>query len=188
MQDFEIQENEHSGSISSSLPAPKLAASLINYLETSSRWINRIVEYVTSLLLSLMVIAVFTQVIFRYVIQSSLSWSEELARYTFVWAIFLGASVATRRGQHIVMDAVTSLFPTKINKYLSIFVSLGFIAFAVLLIVVGVILVEAVRFQVVTGLQISIAWIYAALPVGASVIVLHLVCILIQEVRAISQG
>ena len=113
-------------------------------------------------------------------IQSSLSWSEELARYVFVWAIFLGASAAARRGQHIVMGAVVSLFPEGVQRALGLFASLAFVGFAALLVVVGATLVDTARVQVSTGLQISIAWVYAALPVGAGLTLLHLLCGLVR--------
>jgi len=44
------------------------------------------------------------QVFFRYVVQSSLGWSEELSRYLFVWLIFIGSAVALPKGFHIAID------------------------------------------------------------------------------------
>ena len=55
------------------------------------------------------VILVFSQVVMRYVFQSSLYWSEELARYLFVWQTWLGASLAVREASHIRIEANHSL-------------------------------------------------------------------------------
>lgn len=52
------------------------------------------------------VILVFFQVILRYVFSSSLSWSEELARYIFIWQIWLGTSVAQRDNSHVRIEAL----------------------------------------------------------------------------------
>jgi len=144
-------------------------------LDALSASVNRVAEVALALLTATMIAVVLLQIVFRYVVQSSLSWSEELARYAFVWAIFLGASAATRRGQHIVMGAVVSVLPPGLQRAVALFAALVFIAFAALLAWLGVVLADHARPQVSTGLQISIAWVYAALPVGAALSLLHLV-------------
>ena len=47
-------------------------------------------------LLSLMSLIIFVQVIMRYLMRNSLSWSEELARYLFIWSIYLAVSYAAK--------------------------------------------------------------------------------------------
>jgi TRAP-type C4-dicarboxylate transport system permease small subunit len=141
---------------------------------------NRIAEGALALATATMLAVVLVQVVFRYVVHASLSWSEELARYAFVWAIFLGASAATRRGQHIVMGAVVSLLPARPQRALALLGALCFAAFAALLVALGIILMHAARFQVSTGLQIPISWVYAALPVGMALCLLHLVAGLLR--------
>ena len=59
------------------------------------------------------VVITFAQVVFRYVIGYSLYWSEELARYLFVWVSFLGSVVALERGVHIGMDVVVAKLPRR---------------------------------------------------------------------------
>ena len=54
---------------------------------------NKIEEYFLVYSLILMVALVFIQVIMRYIFNNSLSWSEELVRYIFIWQIWLGASL-----------------------------------------------------------------------------------------------
>ena len=57
--------------------------------------ITRIEEVVSSFCLSAMIVIISVQVFRRYVLQSSLDWSEELARYFFIWAVYIGCSFAT---------------------------------------------------------------------------------------------
>ncbi len=59
--------------------------------------VNTVTEYVVSVLLVIMVVVVFLQVIFRFVIHASLPWSEELSRYILVWLSFLGAAIGVRK-------------------------------------------------------------------------------------------
>lgn len=51
-----------------------------------------------------MMFATAGQVIFRYVLEISVGWTEELARVLFITAMFLGIAIATRERQHIVVD------------------------------------------------------------------------------------
>jgi len=48
------------------------------------------------------------QVLFRYILQYPLPWTEELARFTLVWVTFLGAASVTRRKLHLAVDFFVS--------------------------------------------------------------------------------
>lgn len=50
------------------------------------------------------VLLIFFQVIMRKIFNNSLSWSEELARFIFIWQIWLGVSLGARKKQHIVVE------------------------------------------------------------------------------------
>ena len=58
-----------------------------------------------------MVLVTLAQVIFRYVLAAPLPWSEELARYCFVWIVFLGGAVGLSRGTHLGVDLLVNAFP-----------------------------------------------------------------------------
>ena len=58
-------------------------------------------EYLVMFLMLVMIITAFAQVIFRFVIQMSLDWSEELARYAFLWCMFISAGMAVKHRRHI---------------------------------------------------------------------------------------
>ena len=60
------------------------------------------------------------QVIMRYVFHSSLGWSEELARYMFVWLVFIGISYGAKVMRHIKIDAFLYLFPKLMRPYIVI--------------------------------------------------------------------
>ena len=150
-------------------------------LERLSRNVNRWVEIAVGLLVALTVVITFIQVVFRYGLDSSLSWSEEAARYSFIWTIFLGVSVAARRGQHITVEALADLLPLGPRRALALGVALTGIAFFALLGYVAALLVENAWSQISTALQIPIAWVYASAPLGAALTVLHLVNALVQQ-------
>ena len=72
------------------------------------------------LFLLIMFVSVLIQIFFRYVLQSPLTWTEEAARYSFIWTVLLGAAFAVRRKEHVVMDLLVKNFPISLQRYISI--------------------------------------------------------------------
>lgn len=66
------------------------------------------IEWVLVISFFMMLFVGLLQVIFRYAVQFPLFWSEELSRYLYIFATFLGASIASLTDGHIVVDALTS--------------------------------------------------------------------------------
>lgn len=120
----------------------------------------------------------FAQVFFRYVLNQSLSWSEELTRYLFVWLVFVTAGLVTETRQHIVVDIAIERLPARWRRGVGALTTLVVVGFLVALLVVGARLALAAIDQTALSIEMSMAWAYAAIPVGAA-------CMLIGLVRAI---
>ena len=67
-------------------------------LEQVSDIINKCVSYIGMVIFIVLIVACVAQVFFRFILNNSLSWSEELARYCFIWMHMLGASLV---GSHL---------------------------------------------------------------------------------------
>jgi len=146
-----------------------------------SSGLNACAEFILWVLVALTIVVTFVQVVFRYGLDSSLAWSEELARYLFVWVIFIGASVATRRRKHIFVEILVALMPRALRasaELLSIGASIVF--FSVFAYVGWLLMLNAWQ-QYSTALDIRIAWVYATAPIGAGLSVLHLIAGLLQR-------
>jgi TRAP-type C4-dicarboxylate transport system permease small subunit len=154
---------------SSRLPA------VLSALDRISRGLNAVAEVVTWILVALTIIVTMTQVVFRYGLESSLSWSEELARYMFVWIIFIGASIATRRQQHIFVEALIAQFPDRLRAIADLLGILASVTFFIVLGYVSWLLMLNAWQQYSTALDVRIAYVYAAAPIGAALSVLHLI-------------
>jgi TRAP-type C4-dicarboxylate transport system permease small subunit len=149
-------------------------------LDRAAAWINWGVEGVVWVLVALTTVVTSAQVFFRYALGSSLSWSEELARYLFVWIIFLGTSVAARRHQHIVVDVFVRMFPRSWYRSIHAATTGVSIVFFAILAYVSLQLVQNALYQHSTALDISVAWVYAAAPIGAMLSILYLAVGLVQ--------
>ncbi|MDA3955588.1 TRAP transporter small permease [Oceanispirochaeta sp.] len=78
----------------------------------------RIIGGIIGLLLALMVIIVFSNVVARYFLNSSLAWSEELSRFMLIWLAFLGAVLAYVKNEHLGLDILIIVLPYKISRML----------------------------------------------------------------------
>ena len=153
------------------------------YLEKLSRSINHWVEFLLFGLGFSMSIIVAVQVFCRYVLNHSLFWSEELARYLLVWLTFLGASVAYRRKIHPGIDLVYARMPGSVQR---IFVISVYLASIVLF---GVMIFFGVKFSYFVRLQISPAlylpkWIvFSIIPLSGLILMVHALSFLLRELK-----
>ena len=121
---------------------------------------------------------VFLQVIMRYVFSSSLSWSEELARYLFLWQIWLGASYAVKERKHLRIEAVQSMIKSVRGKIRFELVALFlWLVFSIFMVYKGGELVKLlfVRGQVSPAMRVPMAYAYASVPVGCLLMSIRLI-------------
>jgi C4-dicarboxylate transporter, DctQ subunit len=132
-------------------------------------------EYVLIGSLVLTATLVFIQVIMRYVFNASLSWSEELTRYIFIWQIWLGASIGLRDKKHIRVEVIQSLLKPNMALLMDILANLIWMAACTYFVYNGFQLVFDLiqKNSVSTALRIPLWTVYAALPVSCFVIVIR---------------
>lgn len=152
-------------------------------LERSSRFINHWIERFLFGLGFGMALIVSIQVFSRYVLNHSLFWSEELARYLLVWLTFLGASVAYRRKMHPGIDVFYNKMPPRIRKTAAIGVHIAAMG------LFGVMIVYGCRFSYFVRLQISPAlylpkWIiFSIIPASGLILMIHSLVFLAHELK-----
>lgn len=130
-------------------------------------------ESVLALLMAVMVGTVILQVFYRFALGNPLSWSEELARYAFVWITFLGAAVAYRHGAHIVVETIVVLLPRRLQAALAWVVDALMVLALVVLMVQGLGIVQISANVEATMLGISMSWVYGAVPVSAAIMLAY---------------
>ncbi len=133
-----------------------------------TKLITRVEEIFSSVCLGLMVVIISVQVFQRYVLQSSLDWSEELSRYLFIWAVYVGCSFATREDRHLEVTILRHAFGGKLAKSVTIISGLCSIVFCVCTSIWGF---QMVNFLAATGqktpaLEVQMYWVFLSVPVG----------------------
>lgn len=106
-------------------------------------------------------------VLFRFVIQSSLAFPDEMLRYLFVWLIALGSAVAMRRNAHASIGMFVNWFEPRARKAVLFVTGMCTTAFLIVVIYYGIALCQRGFNQISPALEVSMFWAYAAIPVGA---------------------
>lgn len=133
-------------------------------------------------LLAVISVVMITQVIARYVFNNSLSWTEELSRYCFIWFNCLGATVLTKTHAHARVSVIDSLFKTPRSQHIYwVCIYIVALAVSVLFIVTGCIIAYTVRTQITPALGISKAIVYAGAPVAGIGMLIHTISHLLDS-------
>lgn len=124
-----------------------------------------------------MVVLIFVQVLCRYLFNFSLSWSEELARYIHVWQIWIGASFAVRKQEHIRVEAFRNLFKETARKFIDLVCYLLWFIMAFFLAVYGTDLVMSIatRGQLSPAMQLPMWLPYLSIPLGGLLMSIRLI-------------
>lgn len=121
------------------------------------------------------------QVFCRYVLGWSLFWSDELSRFLFAWAVFVGASSALRRSELVGFDLVYRFLAVPIRRRVKILCHGLVLGFLTVPLVFGGQLV-AENFDLLSpSLQIPMAWVYLAVPVGSAFMFLQALVLLVRS-------
>ena len=136
---------------------------------------NYLEEVLCVALMSTMTVIIFVQVIMRYVAHNSLSWSEELARYCFIWLIYIGVAYGCKLMKHIKIDAALQLFPKKVRPYIVILGEFFVLMFAAYIVVTGIELTykQWVFGKVSPALGLPLQYINAAPVVGFGLVIVR---------------
>lgn len=115
----------------------------------------------------LLIFVGFLQVFFRYILNYSLSWTEEVGRYSFVWLTFVGAALCVQNEAHIGLDIFIRNFQKRIQFLFHMLVDIVTIAFLLFLIYQGSLIVQKTFTQVSAALHIPMSVFYFSIPLGA---------------------
>jgi TRAP-type C4-dicarboxylate transport system permease small subunit len=109
---------------------------------------------------------VFLQFFTRYILNDSLAWTEEIARYGLMCVTFIGGAMVTRRNSHIAVVLLPNLLPAWTARLLLAMVDLITLGFLCLLAYFSVLIVERMQVQRMTVIDLSMSYVYGAVAFG----------------------
>src|SRR6202022_17411 len=137
------------------------------------RWVAKAETVVVVVLVTMLTAVTFAQVCARYVLGDPLIWSEEAARYLFVWVSMIGAALALHEGGHFGLDLLIRRAPV-LKAILGPMVTLVTAAFLLVLLKTGIDETRLASMQLAMTFPMRMQWAYLALPTGAGLMLFHL--------------
>jgi len=145
------------------------------WVSALDRTVFRAVSVLAQVLLLSAAVAGFYQVLSRFVLQAPADWSEAWTRASLIWTVFLGVALAFRQGAMLCVELLRNFLPERPRRCLEHIITLVCAAFLGFLVWIGSAMVERVQFQTMPSLDVSVAWVYLAIPVGAGLALLGVI-------------
>jgi TRAP-type C4-dicarboxylate transport system permease small subunit len=130
---------------------------------------------ILGLFVTVMFAVVFGQVFFRYVLNQPSPWTEELARYLFIWISMIGAAYGVKQQSHFGFEMLVKKMSPRMQVVGHYAVQLGMGILVFVLIFYGLRMLKIVSFQITPALQIPMRYVYYSLPVSGILMSFHLV-------------
>ena len=153
--------------------------------------INRDGERWLLLIFYTMIVATIAiEVLRRFGLAYSSIWGEEIARYAFIYLVWIGAAAAVHDRAHIRIDVLLHYLPPRGKAVIYMFGDLVMLAVALLALYFSIeTVLTSIKFGSVThGLRIEQAWFLAAVPIGFALITLRLLESLLRDFRNLREG
>jgi len=152
----------------------------------------RTLERAADLLLVALFLLIFglvlAQIVFRYVLNDPLVWSEELARLAFIWVAMLAWSLGSRRRSHIAVTVFVDALPPGPRLALRLLIQASIIVFCLLLLMHGWTLTARNLDLPMVTIDLPYAAVYAVAPLGAAIVVLYALAEMRRLVTAHAAG
>lgn len=146
--------------------------------------VNKYLRNIAVIAMGGMLFVIFGQVIARYVFHNSLVFSEELARYLFVYVVFFGAATIMRNNGHIIMEALTSQLKGKVAKYTQIIAFLCTLLFLIIIFYYGIRMTMISSNQISPALRISMSYVYIAMPIAAFIMICNTLVLIYDTLKS----
>ena len=165
-----------------------IVESCVNGLETVSGALeavleifDRMVQWLAIALVGVIAVAMILQVFFRYVVNSSLSWSEELSVWSLVWLVFIGSVVLIRNWEHINIPTFVNCLPLKLRPYVIIAARCLSIVFLVTMTYLGFEMILFGFHADAPVLHLSTKWAKLSIPTGGALMCLFALNVLLKD-------
>jgi TRAP-type C4-dicarboxylate transport system permease small subunit len=146
-------------------------------LERLERLFVRTNQILIGIMMGLMFILVFSNVVGRYCFHLSFGTTEEISAFLMIWVTYLGAGLALREGRHAAIDLFQDILPGKARRFMRALLGV------IILLFFGALAYYGIRFahfgwsQETAATQIPQGLPYLGIPIGATVLGLHLILI-----------
>ncbi len=135
--------------------------------------LNRFCQYFSGAMLGVVAVVCAVQVFCRYVLNDSLSWSEELMRYLFIWMVLFATTITVKHGSGATVDILCPLLRKISAKGHTILVNLSLGIGGAIFVLYGCRIVSSTMTSLTAALRIPMGVVYLCVPISGAIIVIH---------------
>lgn len=148
------------------------------------KWVDTVLGWICVVLFGLLVILVSWQVFTRLVLSNPSVFSEELAKYTFVWLVLFGGALVFGERGHLAVVIVKEKFPRKLRIGTEILIELITCFFTIFVLLLGGIFATQIAWnQLSAAIQLPVGYMYIAMPLSSAFILFYCVFNIIDVIK-----
>ena len=123
-------------------------------------------DWISVILFWILAGVIFLQFVTRYVLNDSLAWTEEIARYLLMVLCFTGSAMAARRGGHIAVEIFIDMLPVPVRRYAFVVVDMLTVAFFAVMCWLCFQVAEVMQYQPMVVIDVPLSVVYGAILIG----------------------
>lgn len=154
---------------------------MLRFLETVANVLGFIASTVSRIMLFSVAAMLFIQVVLRYVFGFSLPWPEEAARYLMIWIVMLSGSLLVKDEQLVSVDFFDKFWSNRLLVYRNALFRFMLCLLLGMLVWQGFDAAMSSMNRTTTALRISWFWPYLAIPIGALLMLTHMIILTLGE-------
>lgn len=147
----------------------------MNAIVKAKTTLDRLVNAAAIALVAAMLVIVAAQVFYRYAMVDPIGWSEEAARFLFIWMVFIGTAIAYREGQHLVINLLFGIRNPRIKMFFNVAEKVCELALVGVILWCSPLILDMTYDQISPSLEIRMAYIYGAFTVSMLLVLVEIV-------------
>ena len=141
------------------------------------------IEATCAVMVVALAVIVFVQVFNRFVLQTPLAWSEDLAMLLFQWVVFLGAALGVSRMRHFGIELVVRQLPEWMRHRVELLTPVVMAIVAAVMIIQGWAILSINRNRIFATMDLSYTWAFLPIPLSGALILFYLIQVEINRWR-----
>ena len=147
---------------------------------------NKFMSYLGLVCLGGFIISVLIQVISRTFLPKTPSWTEELARYLFIYMVAFGSSVAVHKKEFVAVDLIIDFLPKIIRKLIELVINIVLLLFVIFVLLKSVLSFAILEYRMVsTAMHVPMQYIYFSMIILFGLLILSFVMEILYQVKEI---
>ena len=149
-------------------------------------WIDRTVRGVVSAMITVFTVVILVSIFFRYALNNSLVWSEQVCRYLYVWMVMLAMPVVYRAKGNVAFDLLYNRFSPRTKRLFHVITDLLIACFSGFLALQGLKYTILKGSTIITGINLPQGYMYVSQPIGGVIMILFVIEHIMRAIMALS--